>query len=555
MFQHKPLGLITSEERIKFRSSLARLTSLMTLLEASIRMQDHIPAQAQAAISRLTSTEVPESQMRAMTEIQQKTEDQYMARLKEAAPWSLSCMVEYFTPDEVPAPHHEFMIEHLEALESKELMRMLLSMPPGHAKTKFCSRFFPAWYLGRNSYNRYLQGGHSQAFVENEFGKVVREIVNDDRYSELFPETILSRSTKGAGNWKLSNNRGGYVTKGVGQGIAGYRGNIGGIDDPFASREDAESAIVRQKTYDWFNADFTTRLLPGSPLFIVATRWHPDDLCGRVEEWNSEGKGLPWTVINLPVVYEDDSVPDPLGRNVGDFLWPEYYTEDMIKNLKETLPPRDWNSLYMGTPVSGEGNMINIDWVNRYEQLPRDRVDPDGNIIEHKVRRITVSADVANKDGERNDYTAITVWVESMSNQHFLAHVFRKRMMFEEMCTKVNNIARVWGANAILIEDQGAGTQYIQTQSGIAPAPVIPIATNNKSKAFRFDGVTPMYQAGEVFHPKRASWLANYERELLQFPLASNDDQVDSTSQYLAWARKRTVGGTKRLRGSGLRRA
>lgn len=127
-------------------------------------------------------------------------------------------------------------------------------------------------------------------------------------------------------------------------------------------------------------------------------------------------------------------------------------------------------------------------------------------------------------------------------------------MKFEEMCGKINHIARVWHADAILIEDGGAGTQYIQTQAAIAPAPVIPISTNNKSKEFRFDGVTPLYQAGMVLHPKNASWLPAYERELLQFPLAPNDDQVDSTSQYLNWARQRTSGGTKKLKGTGIRR-
>lgn len=555
MYLQKPLNLITLQEREKYRSSLARLMSLQTLLENSIRTQTPLTSQTTMTLEKLSNTSNPEGQFRALEEIQEKTEDQYLERLKEAAPYSLSCMVEYFTPDEIPAAHHEFMIEHLEAIEAREELRMLLSMPPGHAKTKFCSRFFPAWYLGRNPLHRYLQGGHSQAFVENEFGKVVRAIVEDQRYTEIFPHTVLSKSTKSAGNWKLSNNRGGYVTKGVGQGISGYRGNCGGIDDPFASREDAESPTIREKTYDWFTADFTTRLLPGSPLFVVATRWHVDDLCGRVEQWNEEGKGLPWVVINLPVVYEDDSVPDPLGRKVGDFLWPEYYDEEMIRNLKATLPPRDWNSLYMGTPTSASGNMIDIDWVGRYDALPRDRRAADGTLLEKKVRRITVSADCANKDKERNDYTAITVWVESIDRKHFLAHVFRKRMKFEELCTRINHVARVWHADAILIEDGGAGTQYIQTQAGIAPAPIIPIATNNKSKEFRFDGVTPLYQAGMVLHPKNASWLPSYERELLQFPLAPNDDQVDSTSQYLAWARKHAGTGTKKLKGTGIRRA
>jgi predicted phage terminase large subunit-like protein len=116
------------------------------------------------------------------------------------------------------------------------------------------------------------------------------------------------------------------------------------------------------------------------------------------------------------------------------------------------------------------------------------------------------------------------------------------------MCALIDKTARRWGASAILVEDKGSGTQYIQTRQGKAPAPIIPIAVPANSKEFRFDAVTPMFEAGQIFLPERALWLPDYERELQSFPLGKHDDQVDATSQYLSWARaKRNLGGMAKL--------
>ncbi len=332
---------------------------------------------------------------------------------------------------------------------------------------------------------------------------------------------------------------GSYLTRGVGQGIAGFRAHCAGVDDPFASREDAESQLIRDKVFDWFSADFTTRLLPNAPMFVVATRWHSDDLCGRIEEMNRDGKGLPWFVVNLPAIAVDDD--DPLGRLPGEPLWPEFYTLEHLLNLKATLPSRDWNSLYQGKPVDEEGGVIQGAWLKRYKSLPPKA----------EQRRITVSVDSAIKAGERNDFTVVGVWIEDFHNNHYLAHVDRSKMEFAAMVSKVESVASAWGATSILMEDKGSGTQYIQTRSDKAPCPVIAISVNNDSKEFRMDGVSPMFEGGKVWVPERSEkgWHADYEAELLGFPNAKYDDQVDMTSQYLNWARIRQGRGTQKLQG------
>lgn len=457
------------------------------------------------------------------------------------------------TPDEPPAYHHEFFCDKLEAIERREIMRATFSCPPGHAKTKFCSRYFSAWYLGRNPNHRYLQGGHSQNFSENEFGKYVRDIILEPKFQKVFPQVRINAKSSAAGSWRIAGARGGYVTKGVGQSIAGYRGHIGGIDDPFGSREDAMSETIRNTTGNWLFTDFSTRLLPNSPLFIVATRWHPDDLIGRVEALNRSGTmAMPWEIYNLPAIIETEQemLLDPLGRSIGEPLWPEYYGIKELMERKATMPGTDWLALYKGTPRDLEGNLVKSVWFNRYDLLPINIVGL--NSIEGTLprrKRVTVSVDCAQKATKRSNYTVATVWIEDYQGRHYLADVLRKRMEYPEMLQRVEALAVKWGANAILVEEAGAGIQYIQNRAGKAPAPVIAIATNNKSKEFRFDGVTPMFEAGEVWLPKRAPWLVDYETEILAFPNGTDDDQVDSTSQYLDWARKKGKLGSKKMKG------
>lgn len=461
------------------------------------------------------------------------------------------------TPDEPPAEHHEIMCDHYEAFERRDILRGLISMPPGYAKTKFYSRYGPAWYLGRNPLHRFMSGGHTQDFCENEFGRYVRDIIDDPKFEKVFPGVKLNPRSTAAGNWKLNNKRGGYVTKGAGQKIAGYRGHIGGCDDLIGSMADADSETIRNKVWTWLWADFKKRLLPKSPLYIVMTRWHPDDPAGRIELMNKNGQGLPWDIVNLPEIIEteEEMRNDPMGRGLGEVLWPAYYDVEHVLETKATSTARVWAALHKGSPRTAEGNVVKSMWFKRYDALPKNVFDPDGRIAERTIRRVTLSVDCANKPTQRANYTVVTVWIETMDRRHYIAHVERERLEYNAMISLIEDTAIAWKASAILVEDKGQGSTYIQQRQGLAPAPIIPISVDNVgSKEFRFDAVTPHFEAGLVFLPKQAAWLSAYEDELLEFPNSANDDQVDSTSQYLSWAIKRGDGGfgTKRAKG-GLR--
>ena len=487
----------------------------------------------------------PNAWVRCLGEVNVTIETEYHSQLQAIAGYDYLAFAEFMSPSEPPeAKHHIFMGERLMDIERGDLLRLMVSMPPGYAKSHYCSVMFPAWYLGRNPTHKFMQVGHTQIFCNNRFGKPVRNLIASPSYKKVFPGINLSPHSKAADFWELANpNSGSYLARGAGGGISGFRANCTSIDDPFKSREDAESQTIRDKVFDWYSGDLIPRLLPYAPIYIVATRWHSDDLCGRVEVLSNTGVGFTFTIINLPCIYpEDADGPDPLGRQPGEVLWPQFYSEDYVMKIKATTPPRDWNSLYQGTPMDETGGMINFDELPRYSQLPSSE----------RIRRKTLSVDTASKKDERNDFTVLTVWYESDTHQHYLAEVIRKRVEFEEMVTLIESTARRHGVHAILVEDRGSGTQYIQTRRGKAPAPVIDRSTNNQSKEFRFDAVVPMFLAEEVVLPDRAIWLADFEKELGAFPHGTFKDQVDSVSQYLEWARQRTDGGTKRLVGGNI---
>jgi predicted phage terminase large subunit-like protein len=195
------------------------------------------------------------------------------------------------------------------------------------------------------------------------------------------------------------------------------------------------------------------------------------------------------------------------------------------------------------------GGAVSPEWFKRYSQPP-SKADPETN-TPNQIKRTVVSVDAANTAKERSDFTVIGVWQEDVQGRHYLLDVIRERIEFTELCTKIDTVCKRHEADSLLVEAKGNGLAYVQLkQNGGAPCALIPIEVGTQSKEFRFDKVSPMFEAGIVYLPERAVWLAAYEKELIAFPNGKNDDQVDMTSQYLDWSRKRRRGGTKKLGGT-----
>ena len=527
---------IGMDERVSFRQSVKELMGYRQRLEKHLLGKQQLTTGLAHALEGFTGSTDPQAQLRAMEEMYHQIDAAYDAQLLAAASHSLSHFCEYMSRDEPPAHHHEFLIEHMEGVHEKRLMRLMISMPPGAAKSTYASVRFPAWHLGRKPNDRWLQGAHTQSFAKDRLGKPVRSVINEDRYKRVFDDMILSSESSAADYFEFAHSRGYYKAVGVGVGISGFRAEIGAIDDPIKSREDAESETARRKLHEWFEDDFGTRPMPGSPIYIVNTRWHEDDLSGHLLAKDLEGSGEGWEVINIPALAVEDDV---LGRSEGEGLWPEVFGTAFYLAKKKGLTGRSWNSLYQGNPTDEEGGILKKADVQRYTNVPADRV-VHGRTVKKIIKKITLSVDCAEKATQRSDYTAATVWIETFDKKHYLVHAARIRAEFNAIVTWIDDLARSWDVNAILVEDRGAGTQYIQVrQEHPGPAPVIAIATKQQSKEFRFDGVTPMFAAGEVFLPEVGTdWIADVEQQMFSFPNGRYDDYVDSVSQYLARARE-----------------
>ena len=244
-----------------------------------------------------------------------------------------------------PAPHHRLLISKLEAVARGETTRLAVFMPPGSAKSTYGSILFAPWFLSQYPQANIIAASHTTELAEK-WGRKVRNLVSEHGKT-LGIE--LSGDSQAAGRWELKQG-GSYYAAGCGVGIAGFRADLAIIDDPVRSREDAESETIRDKLWDWFNSDLATRMKPGGRIICIQTRWHEDDLAGRLLEAQAHG-GDQWEVLSLPAEAEEG---DALGRKPGDFLWDDddqYPYGDFLRHEKKIQTPRNWSALYQQRPV------------------------------------------------------------------------------------------------------------------------------------------------------------------------------------------------------------
>lgn len=320
--------------------------------------------------------------------------------------------------------------------------------------------------------------------------------------------------------------------------------NCGLIDDPVKSRKEADSPTYRQNTWDWYLADFRTRLKPGGAIIIIQTRWHEDDLSGRILPKDYDGRsglvtardGEQWFVLNFPALCERED--DLTGRKIGEPLWPGYIDLQMLLQLKATQGSRNWDSLYQQRPRPTDGGIFKEAWVrNRYGVIPAA-----ADVCVH-------SWDTAQKPGELNDPSVMTAWRLGRGVPgYYLADVFRDQVDYPTLKRKVVAFAERDKPAAILIEDKSSGQSLIQELRATTTLPIIAIEPLG-DKTFRANEVSAMVEAGLMHLPEpgelinteggslRYPWLVDFEGEFFGFPLTTNDDQVDSVTQFLKWVR------------------
>lgn len=416
-----------------------------------------------------------------------------------------------------------------EDVKAKKSPRLIICMPPRSGKSEIISRNFPAYLFGRDPNLNIISASYS-GDLASRFNLDVQRIIDSDNYKKIFPETFLGGKAypqykKTDSLFEIVNHKGSYRSAGVGGGVTGMGCDILIIDDPFKDRADANSPTIREKTYDWYKSTAYTRLSDGGGVIILQTRWHIADLAGQlISKMHTEEKADQFKVIEYQAIAERDEPH----RKKGEALHPERYSLETLNAIKETIGAYEWASLYQQHPVPKEGALFKLEHFRTYNEKSKPL----------QFDRIVGSWDMTFKDKKDNDFVVGQIWGKKGADYYLLDEV-RGQWDFVKTLQIFIQVAEKW-RNVIgwLIEDKANGSAIISTLkkhiSGLIP--IVP----TESKIARAEAVSIFVDSGNVYLPEKASYRADLDYELINFPAVDHDDQVDCMTQALNYFREHT---------------
>lgn len=415
-----------------------------------------------------------------------------------------------------PAKHHLRLIEKLEALVRGETINLAIFMPPGSAKSTYVSILFVIWYFINFPHRSIITASHTLELGEK-WGRRTRNLIMENH--NTFGIALASDS-QAAARWALKSG-GEFLSAGVGSAITGFRADLGIIDDPVKSREDADSKIMRDRAWEWYKSDFRTRLKPNGSTILIQTRWHQDDLAGRILSEMERG-GDQWEIINFPAEALEG---DPLGRTPGQMLWdddPRYPYGEHLRLQKQTQPPRNWAALFQQNPVPETGKYFEEQWLKPYTEMP-----PLENLHIYGASDFAVTSD-------GGDYTAHLVVGVDQNNKMYLLDLWRKRTSTDQWidawCDLVLRWKPLeWGMEAGQIKssigpfiDRRASERRAFTYTKTYPS--------KHDKSVRAQSIRGRMALQSLYVPIHAHWYPEFLSEILSFPAGKHDDQVDCLS-------------------------
>lgn len=427
---------------------------------------------------------------------------------------------QYTFPGYMAPPHLIELAGALEAIERGELKRLMVIAPPRHGKSEMVSLRFPCWYMGKHPSDYMVQAGYAESIALTH-SRQARDIFISPEMTALFPdvrhrperagqETVVPER-QAAHEWGTTL-KGSYYAVGIGGGLTGRGYDVGIIDDPVKDDEEAESKTVRDKVWEWYRKVFRTRAEPEAAIIIVMTRWHADDLVGHLlKQAEEDPEADQWVVLHLPAIQDG-----------GGALWPERYPIEALRKIRADMGSRSFEALYQGNPTVAKGQIFKRAWWRTYRERP-------------VFERVIQSWDTAFKDKVKNDYSVCTVWGEAQ-NGYYLLDVWRQKVEFPELERAAVALCARDLPGVVIVEDKASGQSLVQALQRNTRMPILPVKVDS-NKVARANAVTPLMEAGRVFIPESAPWVNDYIEELSAFPNAPHDDQVDSTTQALAYLR------------------
>lgn len=421
------------------------------------------------------------------------------------------------------ALHHHMIAKKLEQVESGDCKRLIVTMPPRHGKTELASRRFVAWYMGRNPRKQMIFTTYNQTFAEDGGGKV-REIMNSPEYKLVFPETKLKRDSQSREKLETANGGGIMFFVGAGGALTGRGADLLIIDDPLKGREEAESEATRRQIWDWFTSVAYTRLMPGGAIIIILTRWHEDDIVGRIMS-NPEISDQ-YEILSLPAIAEDD---DAMGRKKGEALWPEWYPVDVLEATRKTLSlngsARDWASLYQQRPTPDDGDFFKREMFKPYQrdELPENlrKFGASDHAISQKQKSDKSCLGCVGFD-ERGDIWILPdiVWERLTGDQQIDAMI---RLM------KTHKPQTWWAEKGHISSAIGPALRRAMFEQKVSTW--LQEKTPSVDKRRRAASIRARAALRPIRVPAFMSWWGEALAELLAFDNGRHDDFVD----WLAW--------------------
>lgn len=426
-----------------------------------------------------------------------------------------------------PAPHLWYLADQLLKVVRGEILRLCVSLPPQHGKSEFISKYFPTWLLGRYPDSRILQCSYGQDLTVEWTG------AGRDMFAEHAPTVFgldtWARAKRTAWNAYRDGRRLGGV-RGVGKGgsVAGRPADYGLCDDLVKDHDDVATLSQRDRTDNWLRSAVLPR---ARRLVLIGTRWHHDDVIGRMEDRQRRGDvGDPWTFVNIPAVAGDD---DPLGRAPGAVLWPGNPLvagdPNWYAKKEREVGPYVWSALYQGRPSPEAGSLFEKRWLSYYDEDRGDFVNDRIRVAAQSLLRF-VTVDPAWSKKTSADYSVVMAWgLDRANGRLFLLDVVRRRLTAPELEREIRESLERSGATLAYVEAQNFKLDEMQVlrRGGIPMREIQP----NTDKVARFMPVQGHASRGALLFRRGAPWLADLERELLEFgPACQHDDQVDAVS-------------------------
>ncbi|MFO1148085.1 MAG: phage terminase large subunit [Alsobacter sp.] len=418
--------------------------------------------------------------------------------------------------------HIDAIVHQLERVRRGETRRLIINQPPRSLKSLTISVAYAAFLLGHDPGLKIWVVSYSEQLA-GELARQFRAVVTSQWYRRIFPET---RAAKDTTHEFVTTKGGGRLALSMGGSITGRGADLIILDDPM-NADQATSKAARESVIKTYRGSLVSRLNDKTKgaILVVMQRLHEEDLTGALLDDGG------WDHLCLPAIAPEREVV-PIGggrvhiREAGDPLQPEREGLEVLDGLKAELGSFTFSAQYQQSPVPLEGNLIKAEWLRTYDHPPAH--DSDGRIVQ--------SWDTASKPGIDNDFSVCTTWLKK-GTDYYLLDVLRVRCDFPTLQQHVLNQAQRFGTHVVLIEETGSGTALIQLlndkRSRVRPIGVTP----RVDKETRLSVHSPMFESGQVYLPRTASWREDYITELLAFPGGRYDDQVDSTSQFLQWAK------------------